>query len=183
MSLTDKAHQIISKKFSVINVGIDATCGNGHDTVFLAKLCSNLGKVLSFDIQKKALEIAEKEISNSGLLEKVIFINDGHENMSKYIDQKADVIMFNLGYLPNSEKKISTKTETTISALNLASELLTDNGLISIICYPGHTDGKRETEKVKEWLNDLDQKQFKMSEYLSEKVNNSTPFLFILEKV
>lgn len=182
MSLTDKAHQIISKKSRSIKSGIDATCGNGNDTLFLAKLCSKSGKILSFDIQEVALRIAKSKIKNANLCGTVKFIHDSHENMKDYINDKAEVIMFNLGYLPNADNKVSTKSETTIYALSAAKKLLSDNGLISIICYPGHEDGRVECRNVRTWLNNLDQKKFSILEYLSESPNETTPILFILMK-
>ncbi len=183
MSLTDKAHQIISQKFNSINLGIDATCGNGFDTLFLARLCSESGKVLSFDIQEEALEIAKNKIDKTGFLENVEFIHDGHENMSEYIKDKADVVMFNLGYLPKSDKNISTKTVTTIIALDSAIILLSDRGLITIICYPGHKEGKEETNEIKKYIGGLDKKQFSTTEYLSESPDDTTLVLYILEKI
>lgn len=183
MSLTDKAHQIISEKILTINFGVDATCGNGHDTIFLAGLCSGSGKVLSFDIQEKALNCAHSNIVKSGFEHMVEFINDGHENIEKYISEDVDVVMFNLGYLPNSDQNITTKGDTTIAALSSAVKVLSVNALITIICYPGHKDGIEETEHVRNWLAGLDKKKFSISEYLSEKPDDSTPVLYILEKM
>ncbi|MBC7032591.1 SAM-dependent methyltransferase, partial [Salmonella enterica subsp. enterica serovar Enteritidis] len=43
----------------VVNPGdhvIDATVGNGHDTVYLAKLVGTTGHVDGFDIQSAAIE-------------------------------------------------------------------------------------------------------------------------------
>ena len=35
---------------------IDATCGNGNDTLFLAKTLNHIGTVIAYDIQKKLLK-------------------------------------------------------------------------------------------------------------------------------
>ena len=57
MNLIDKSHKIWEGVLTPGDHVIDATCGNGHDTLFLAK-CVDLergGKVFAFDIQEKAL--------------------------------------------------------------------------------------------------------------------------------
>lgn len=41
---------------------VDATCGNGHDTKFLAGLAGAEGKVYSFDIQAEAIENARHAV-------------------------------------------------------------------------------------------------------------------------
>ena len=56
------------------------------------------GRVYAFDIQKKALEITRSKLIAENLLDHVLMINDGHENMDKYVSGRVDVVMFNLGY-------------------------------------------------------------------------------------
>ena len=45
---------------------VDFTMGNGHDTLWLSNKVGENGKVYAFDIQKAALESAEKLLSESG---------------------------------------------------------------------------------------------------------------------
>ena len=51
------AHQLWKQVLSSGDIAIDATMGNGKDTLMLAKYLTSLGggTVLSFDIQEKAL--------------------------------------------------------------------------------------------------------------------------------
>ncbi|NIP31581.1 MAG: methyltransferase domain-containing protein [Candidatus Dadabacteria bacterium] len=181
MSLTDQPKAIISKKFNSIKYGIDATCGNGNDTLFLAKLCSKDGIIYSFDIQEKALSNAHNLIKKHNLSSKVQFIRSGHEYMNEFVTDKVDIIMFNLGYLPSFNRKIYTLSGTTITALNSSCRLLKNNGMISIICYPGHESGKKETKEVKKWIKSINKNIFTVTEYLSENSDSSTPILYILE--
>ena len=183
MSLTIKAHKIISEKFLSINYGIDATCGNGNDTLFLAKLCSDNGRIYGFDIQQQALEITSNKLADNNLSDRVTLISAGHETMLEHISHNVEVIIFNLGYLPSSNTNISTEAEKTVRALGVACKLLNNEGLISIVCYPGHEAGMRETQHVKIWIESLDSKWFKVSEYLSEMPDQSTPVLYIIEKI
>ena len=182
MSLAKLAQEIISKKFSSIEYAVDATCGNGHDVLFLAGLCNKGGMVYSFDVQEEALDKAEKLINENTQPASVMFVNTGHENMEKVIKPKVDLVMFNLGFLPNSDSNICTKPETTIPALESALNILRKGGMLTVLCYPGTEEGRVETNEVVKWLKNLDKNEFKLSEHLSEKPDNTTPVLYVLEK-
>lgn len=160
-------------------MAVDATCGNGHDTVFLAALCSEMGRVLSFDTQKNALDVTLEKLKTSNLESLVRLINDGHENIADYVNEDSvDVFIFNLGYLPGSDKKITTNAHTTLKALNSAIKLLSAGGIITVLCYQGHKNGKYESDKVKEWLGKLNKNRFEVNEYLSESPDDTTPVLY-----
>lgn len=49
---------------------IDATMGNGNDTLLLSQLCGESGKVLAFDIQEQALTATQKRL-NAGHVPKI----------------------------------------------------------------------------------------------------------------
>ena len=51
-SLLNLAHQHIQKRLQDGAIVIDATIGNGHDTLFLARRVATTGLVYGFDIQK-----------------------------------------------------------------------------------------------------------------------------------
>ena len=53
------AKTLINQHIQDDSIVIDATCGNGNDTLFLAEQVPN-GKVFGFDIQKKLLNIQKK---------------------------------------------------------------------------------------------------------------------------
>ena len=54
-NMTDFVKFIISDKVKPGDFVIDGTAGNGHDTLFLANLVSDSGRVYSFDIQSEAI--------------------------------------------------------------------------------------------------------------------------------
>ena len=182
MSLTTLAQTLIKEKFDRINYAVDATCGNGNDTLFLANLCKKDGMVYSFDVQEEALDKAEKLINTNTRPASVMFVNTGHENMEKVIKPKVDVVMFNLGFLPNSDSYICTKPETTIPALKSAINILRESGMLTVLCYPGTEEGRMETDEVIKWLNKLDKNELEISEHLSEKPDETTPVLYVVEK-
>lgn len=51
------------------------------------------------------------------------------------------LIAFNLGYLPGGDKTLITEPHTTLKALNVAKDILTPGGLISLVVYVGHPGG------------------------------------------
>ena len=54
-----------------------------------------------------------------------------------------DAAIFNLGYLPKGNK-IVTKPETTIMAINEIFDILSIEGIIILVIYHGHEEGKVE---------------------------------------
>ena len=187
MSLTDQAHDAIRKHFSADNsnalfdrksLAIDATCGNGFDTEFLCAL--DFTQVLCFDVQKVAIENTRQRLTKKSR-EKVVLICDDHKNMVDYMNQKVDCVIFNLGYLPGADKSIASNKESTLSALKTASNLLTENGIISILCYPGHPAGVKEKEALLKWISSLGS-DWNIEQRLSENPNNRTPFLILLNR-
>ena len=182
-NLTKQSHSFIEKHFLTVGtlprVAIDATCGNGFDTVFLAKLASE--KVLAFDIQKIALKKTREQLEQYNLEHKVKLIHKGHENMAEYVSSPVDVIMFNLGYLPQAKKEITTKTDSTLIALNSALALLNSNGILSILCYPGHAEGKHETIAVLKLLKELPT-EFQYKEIQAEHPNERSPILLLASR-
>ncbi len=85
----------------------------------------------------------------------------GHEHMDEYFPEgSADLIMFNLGYLPGGDHSLATKPDTTLPALEKALALLKEGGLLSLMIYSGGDSGFEEKEQVLAWLRELDPKQY-----------------------
>ena len=68
-----QSHEIVERLVKEGDIVVDATAGNGNDTVFLAKLAGENGKVYAFDIQEKALS-KTKESWKQGLAHRVDWI-------------------------------------------------------------------------------------------------------------
>ena len=158
-SLTRQAQQILSSHLSKGDVVIDATAGNGYDTLFLAEHVGSTGKVFAFDIQPQAIAKTRQKLSEHNELEQVTLLEHGHEQLLSLIpvelQQKITMVMFNLGYLPGSDKTCITREQTTMPALEQALQLLKQGGLLSIMLYPGHAGGDSEAESVKQWVYNL----------------------------
>lgn len=133
-------------------VAVDATCGKGNDTLWLAK---NFAKVYGFDIQEGAIEATETLVQKEGY-SNVTLIHDSHENMKKYVKESPQIIIFNLGYLPGGDKDISTRPAVTLAAIKEALDILAVDGLLCITMYQGHSQGYLERLKILEWARNLD---------------------------
>ena len=175
------AHQLISSRFNSIKYAVDATCGNGYDSLFLSRMCDNDGMIYCFDIQVEAINNTASLLKSHRLFDKVRIIRSGHEDMLNHIGNKVSVIVFNLGYLPNSGREIATNYGTTIKGLDSSLKLLEDRGIISIICYPKQNSGRIESEYIKNWTCSLSDEKYKVSIFLSENPDMSTPILYLIE--
>ena len=83
MRLFELAHSKIKEIIKVGDCCIDATLGNGHDSLFLAQQISPLGRVFSFDIQESAIHEAGSKLDAAGLGEFVSIIHDCHTNIEE----------------------------------------------------------------------------------------------------
>ncbi len=137
---------------------VDATAGNGHDTLFLARLVGEAGRVWAFDVQAAAVQESRRRLDEAGVHNATV-IHAGHETMSTHVPVafhgRLSGIMFNLGYLPGSDKSVITRTETTITALISAVEILAPGGLLTLAVYPGHSGGADELRAITEWASAL----------------------------
>jgi len=160
MRLTELTHTAISKVLQPGELAIDATIGNGHDTTFLASITGPSGEVHGFDIQADALAKTQQLLKEKNLAGNVTLHQAGHENMDRHlppeIRNNVTAIIFNLGYLPGGDKSCITRKESTLKALRLAfNHYLRPGGILSILCYPGHSGGDEESQAVEHWLSTL----------------------------
>lgn len=145
----DLAHQIWAKAAQPGDWAIDATCGNGHDTAYLAQHYSG---VIGLDIQEKALENTQKLLQEGGVAHKVQLYRQSHETFPS-IPHPIRLVVYNLGYLPGGDKGLTTQVPSTLVSIRHA--LAISRGLISITCYPGHPEGQREEEAILELCQGL----------------------------
>jgi len=136
---------------------IDATAGNGSDTLALSALVGENGKVYAFDIQEAAIKRTKKLLCSGGGFDNVILIKGSHENLSSYIAEKGEVaaVVFNLGYLPQGDKSITTKAESSVPGIKESFSILKKGGIVSIVAYPGTEEGKIERDAVLDYVKAL----------------------------
>ncbi|MEA4822478.1 MAG: class I SAM-dependent methyltransferase [Erysipelotrichales bacterium] len=140
------AHELC-KKSKGFDVAIDATLGNGHDSLFLSSLFK---KIYAFDIQKLAIKRSKKRLENSL---NVDIILDSYTNFDNYVFEKVDLIIYNLGFLPGSNHKVITNAKETIASIKKGIEILKDNGQIIIVSYTQH-DNFKEYNNILDFINE-----------------------------
>jgi hypothetical protein len=146
---------------------IDATCGNGHDTLVLAQLVlrDDLDQILyALDIQEKAIHATRERLAahlSPSLFKKIKLIHTCHSRFpGELAAASVKLIVYNLGYLPGGNKSITTRTETTLASLLNALTLIQPGGALSITCYPGHSEGKKEEKQIIDWASSLDSREW-----------------------
>jgi len=158
-SLVHQAHAALSEILCEGDIAIDATVGNGHDTLFLAAKVGETGTVYGFDIQELALDTAYRRLQGEGMASRVSLYHAGHEVMAVVLPEsmagRVKAVMFNLGYLPGGDKGRTTGIGTTLAALEQSRSLLAPGGAISVLAYTGHPGGREEAEAVKAWATGL----------------------------
>ena len=172
------AHDFLAQVITKDDVVVDATMGNGYDTLFLAKLAK---QVYAFDIQEQALEKTSQRIQEAGLTN-VDLILQGHETVDEYVTEVKAAI-FNLGYLPSADKSIITQPQTTIEALEKLCQVLVKGGRIAIMIYYGHEGGDIERDAVLDFVSQLPQQEYTATIYRTLNQINNPPFLVMIEKL
>ncbi len=179
---TDLAKDFIRKTLHEGDVAIDATVGNGNDTIFLCKQVGESGRIYGFDIQEMAINSTIKKLEKYNFHKRTVLVRDGHENLTKYVKEKVSAIMFNLGYLPGGNHEITTNYSSTILGVKAGIELLKPNGIITIVIYPGHAEGYREKEEVLNFLSEANQDVIDVLKLEFINQVNNPPILLAIEK-
>ena len=145
---------------------VDATAGNGHDTLFLAENTGPDGHVYALDLQEQALQETKIRINAAGFSHKVTLLLEGHQNLGKLVHHEVDAVMFNLGYLPGSDRTVITTPENTRDGILAALPILRPGGRMSIVVYTGHAGSREESQIVASLLGGLDLKDFNVQKML-----------------
>ena len=149
------------------DIAVDATMGNGKDTQFLCELVGETGHVYAFDVQEEAL---------------ATLILAGHETMKENVPVSPRAVMFNLGWLPGAAHIVTTRTETTMRAVQAALELVQPDGFVSICVYPGHEEGTRELHALLAWAAGLDVRAYNVLHHNFIAAKAGTPQLLLIQK-
>ena len=185
MRLTEKVHHILTNHLQEGDRAIDATAGNGYDTLFLAEQVGPCGKVIAIDIQDCAIRSTREKLESAGLIDRVRLMTDDHatalRNLITINVGKIAAITFNLGYLPGSDRSIQTSAESTEEALAASFQLLSPGGYLCVTAYRGHSGGKTEAETVETFMRKSQTEGHSVDCY-EPKSSNSPPVLWVLKK-
>lgn len=164
------------------DIVIDATVGNGHDTLTLARLVGQSGHVYGFDVQQSALDNAKALLEREQMSKRVTLFCDGHERMAQHVASPVRLIALNLGWLPGGDKARTTQTDTTKQAVLSALSLLSMLGVCVICCYPGHGEGARERDMLDALLASLRPQAFNALKHQFVNAGEGAPLCYIIQK-
>jgi SAM-dependent methyltransferase len=164
------------------HTAVDATCGNGHDTLLLARLVGVHGHVWGFDIQQQAVAETGRRLSEAELSNRVTLLPIGHEELARHVTGPVQVVLFNLGYRPGGDRSIITRPVTTGSALDQSLNLLAAGGIVMATVYPGHSGGAEEQLTVENWAAGLDPRACHCWRMGQTNVSPAAPYLLLVQK-
>ena len=161
---------------------VDATMGNGKDTLFLCELVGEGGHVYAFDVQAEAVERTRERVNEAGFTDRTTLLLAGHETMKEHVPAGVQAVMFNLGWLPGAQHIVTTQTETTLKAVSAALDLIVPGGIVTVCVYPGHDEGTRELEALKAYVSGLSVRTFNVLYHSFVNASSQTPQLFLIQR-
>jgi hypothetical protein len=188
---------------------VDGTCGNGHDTLFLARtLCAIGGKpcgLFSFDVQPAALAAGRAALDREGLTACVRLLLKNHARLARVLERAEDwppslaairrtdggapaslrlaAAMYNLGFLPGGDKRVVTTPADTLVSLQGAAAALAPQGILTVHAYGGHPGGMEELRAVEAWCAALPFARWTAARYaLCNKARNPEALFLVAKK-
>lgn len=171
------SHKKISEFITKNDIALDMTMGNGNDTLFLSSLAKH---VYAFDIQEMAVKNTTTLLNNNKV-SNVTLIHDTHANFMSYIKRPIKCAVFNLGYLPGGDKKVTTNHVEVVKTIDDLLLQLDSDGIIVITVYPGFKQGEIESEYVLKYAKSLSSRDYNVLRY--DFINkNKSPYNIFIEK-
>lgn len=180
--ITQWIHHFLEDHMREGDLCIDATMGNGNDTVLLSKLAGEKGKVLAFDIQQIALDHTRERLLKESCPKNWELYLESHEHLGEYAEpETVSCITFNFGYLPGGDHQKATRKESSIAAIQVGLHLLKKKGLMTLCVYSGGDSGFEEKDEILEFVGKLDSKKYLViqSEYVNRPNHPPIPILII----
>jgi 16S rRNA G1207 methylase RsmC len=188
-------HEFLAENIKKGQLAVDLTAGNGYDTLMLYRRVGETGQVIAFDIQTAALASTQQRLAENGVVVRrwsaetrpipqaagVDLIHAGHQDLAHFLPAKVHGVVANLGYFHGGDQTLVTQPQTTVAALDQATECLASGGRLVVVVYTGHPGGRAEGEAVDGFFTSLEEQKFQV---LQMKVLNrpEAPYLLVAEK-
>jgi methylase of polypeptide subunit release factors len=167
-------HDYLKSHVNKNDIMIDATVGNGNDTILLASLAKH---VIGYDIQSRAIETTREKLIELNV-DNVTLRHQSFEKIENVIDYRG--VVFNLGYLPGGDKSITTQPDVTLKTIEVIIKQMDIADFILITAYPGHESGLIEAERLMLLIQKLDTSYVTLTYQIHNRMH--APFVIIIEK-
>lgn len=175
--IIEYTHAILASYITKNDMIVDATMGNGYDTVYLATIAKH---VYAFDIQRAALDHTIK-LCESQHIDNVTLFHTSHEHIVGLVKNFKGVV-FNLGYLPQGDHTVTTKKDITLSTIKMILSVLKPQGFICLVVYPGHPEGMAESKAIDAYMSTLDTSIYTVLKSHMPYQKNNPPYVLFIKK-
>ncbi|MCH5186001.1 MAG: class I SAM-dependent methyltransferase [Oscillospiraceae bacterium] len=183
MKISGYIHKVLKERIPKGGFCIDATCGRGNDTIFLAECVGENGTVTAIDIQQEAINSTCSVLEKHNIHNVRIFLNN-HLNIDVYAaENSADAVLFNLGYLPGGDHFIATSPQFTIPAIEKGLRILKPGGIMSLCIYSGADSGFAEKNALMRYLKTIDKNKYMVCVHEFYNLPNNPPLPVFIEKL
>ena len=177
------ARDVLERAVQAGDAVVDATMGNGHDTLFLAQQVGPSGHVYAFDIQESAVTSTRKLLEENGVSGRVTLRCASHADLETLVPGPVSAVVFNLGWLPGGNHEVTTLCASTEKAVRAALRLLRPGGVLTVCAYPGHAEGTRELEMLLSLFASLSNREFNVLRQSFLNAGEGAPECFVVQKI
>lgn len=150
VKVTDVAQQLLAPLLGPGAQALDATVGQGHDTLWLAQKVGPSGKVWGIDRQGEAIRQTKERLEAHGCASWVELWEMEHRNLAQMQLGPAlgtlDAAIVNLGYLPGGDSDVFTEPAQSEILLRWLLQRMRPGGRFVCCVYPGHEQGRGESQ-------------------------------------
>ena len=188
MRLTEQVHRELGRKLRAGDTALDATAGNGHDTVAMARVVGPQGRIIAIDLQAAAIEATRRRLQAKAPEVPCRLLEGDHGQLLAELAAESPgsvrAITFNLGYLPGGDQSVTTAAESTIVALDAAATLLAAGGTLCVTAYRRHPGGAAEAEAVGAWMTSRNRAHWSVTRHDAQNASPDShpPVLWIARK-
>ena len=156
LTAVELTHRFLRSTLAPGGLYLDATCGNGHDTLFLCSVAGENGRVIGLDIQPQAAANTNALLAANGMAAIGRAECCDHRELLRFAPPgSVDCVMFNFGWLPGAAHDVHSTADSTLPALQAGLDALKPGGVLAAVLYSGKVIGNAEKKAAAEFFRSL----------------------------